>query len=83
MAIVILVSSFSGVGVGVCFFKRDFFFLTRATWVHPSSSLLGWSPASGLGLSFVIVVASVVVVVVAVGGDNVGLVVFGGQDPEK
>ena len=54
------------------FFKGGFFFLSRTTWVHPSSPLLGWSPASGLGLSFV--VASVVVVFV--GGDNVGLVIF-------
>ena len=76
----ILVGCFSGVGVGVFFFKGDVFFLFRATWVHPSSSLLGRSPASGLGLSFVVTSVIVVVVVddddvVAVGGDDVG---FGG-----
>ena len=66
-------------------FVGDFYFF-RAIWVHPSSSLLGWSPISILGLPpvgrIMTVVASVVVVAV-VGGDDFGLVVFWGQDLEK
>ena len=57
-------------------------FPPRVTWVHPFSSLLGWSPVSGLGLWLVGVVVAAAVVVV-VGGGNVGLVVFWGQDLEK
>ena len=71
------------------FLEGDFFFFP-ITWVHPSPSLSGWSPASGCGLSFIggmifaaIVVVVVVVAVVFVGGVTVVLVVFWGQDLEK
>ena len=70
----------------ICGFNGDFFFRPRVTWVHPSSPLLGWSPVSVLGL----VVAAVIVVVVGggggggdIGGDDVGLLFFCGQDCEK
>ena len=69
------------------FLSGDFFFPLRVTWVYPSSSLLGWSPVSGLGLGIVIVVAVIavvlIVVAVVVGGGDVRLVVFWGQDLEK
>ena len=65
-------------------FWGDFFFLT---WVHPSSSLSGWSLTSEFGFSFVggvtVVVVCVLVVVVVVGGVTVVMVVFWGQDLEK
>ena len=64
-------------------FAGDFFFFL-VTWVHSSSSLLGRSPVSALGLPLVggimsvvaIVVVVVVVVVVVIDGDDVGSVVF-------
>ena len=58
------------------------YFFLLVTWVHPSSSLLGWSPVSALELVDVVVAGAVVVVVVH-GGDDAVLVVFCGQDREK
>ena len=86
VAVEILFGCFSCVGVDICVFKVDFFLPPQVTWVHPSSSLLGWSPVSGLGLLLVggmIIVVAAAVVVVVVGRDDVGLVVFWGQDQEK
>ena len=46
----------------------------QVTWVHPTSSLLGWSPGSSMGLllvgGMIIVVAAVVVIVVGCGDVN-------------
>ena len=73
----------------ICSFSGDFFFRPLVTWVHPSLSLLGWSPVSVLGRVVAAVVVVVVVVVVNgvgggdVGGGDVGLLVFCGQDREK
>ena len=65
------------------FFEGVFFFSLLVTWIHPSSSLSGWSPVSGLGLPlvdctvFIVTAAAIVViVVVVVGGGVVILVVF-------
>ena len=66
-------------------FKGGFFFRPQVTWVHSSSPLLGWSPVSVLGLMVTVAVVVVVVVVSGgdVGGGDVGLMVFCGQDLEK
>ena len=56
-------------------FLEGTFFPPLVTWVHPSSSLFGWSPVSALELVVVVVAAAVVVVFVVCGGDIV-LVVF-------
>ena len=51
----------------VCvFFEGDFFFFPFVTWVHPSSSLSGWSPESGFEISLIswMIFADIVVVVV-------------------
>ena len=64
------------VGGSSVVFLGDFFFFT---WVHPSSSLSGWSLSSNWGFSFVggvIVIVVVVFVVDVVIGEVTVMVVF-------
>ena len=63
------------VGASSVVFLGDFFFFT---WVHPSSSLSGWSLASNWGFSFVggVLVVVVVVFVDVVVGEVTVMVVF-------
>ena len=61
-----------------------FLFFPLCTWVHPSSSLSGWSPVSALGLSLTtIAVVFIVDVVAAAAVVAVVCNIFWGQDLEK